>query len=106
MMKSGPGSMGKPSPAKPTTKDWSTNKTTKPGAGNSTSAKFVKPAPTPKQMRVQKATNNAVIDASKGTAYRNLATEGAKKKGGMPVYGAKDANRMRLSRSYPRSNKI
>ncbi len=84
----------------------STNKRIGVGSGNSTSAKFVKPTLSAKQQRVRDAIGKSVINASKGTAYKGLAREGATAKGGMPVFDYKDANRLNLSKKYPNSQKI
>jgi hypothetical protein len=99
-----PGNAKAPQAKKATRLQTSTNRKVTVGSKNTTSAKFAKPAPTRKQERVQKAIDKGVLDASRGTAYRNLAREGATKKGGMPVYNSTDANRLRLSKKSPRSN--
>jgi hypothetical protein len=100
-MKSGPGSRGtsaKKAPSVPSYKKISA------GSKSSTSAKTVKATVTPKMAKKRDAMDKAVLNASRGTAYRNLAKEGATKKGGMPVYNSTDANRLRLSKKSPRSN--
>jgi hypothetical protein len=104
MKKSGPGSMGKPSPAKPTTKDWSTNKTSKPGSKNTTSAKFEKPAPTRKQTKVAETIKLANKKADhrdklKGQVAKSL-------RDGKGVGDAKTANRARFARTYPKGGNI
>lgn len=102
MKKSGPGSRGKPSPSKPTTKNWSTNKRVSVGSKNTTSAKTVKATVTPKMAKkaeTLKLANKMADhrDKLKGQVAKSLRDG---------VGDAKAANRARFARTYPKGGNI